>query len=233
MLLKIGKLILGKRPIVCAVAQDRFAPSALKKLKSTGIQLVEVRVDQFRKLDIGYIQEKILQLKKFGFTILLTVRDRKEGGEAKLSASERLAIFRTCGKLADAIDIELNSAICRKVIQFAKAHKKKTVVSFHDFRKTPPNERLNSYVKRAKSAGADIAKIACFAKDKSDLSRLLQFTVNCIHQNVIVIAMGKAGSVSRTLFPLCGSLVTYGFTGKSSAPGQPSAFQLAKFFHRS
>ena len=79
-------------------------------------------------------------------------------------------------------------------------------------------------VKKAETLGARIIKLAVHANCKQDVVRLLAFTVTYRHQNLVTISMGSVGSVSRLLFPLVGSLMTY--TSLSPAHGQIPAKRL-------
>lgn len=228
--MKIGKVKLGIGPVVCAVLQDSFTPAALAKLKALRIRLVELRIDQFRCFDMPFIQSKIRALKREGFSVIGTVRRKQEGGGSGLSEQKRLEIFHAILPIVDAVDVELKSGICRDVLKQAKKLKKTGIVSFHDFRKTPSFRVLAAYLKEAKRFGADIFKVAAFAKQKRDVSTLLHFTVRFCGEHVIVISMGRLGAPSRVLFPQYGSLLSYGYGGKRTAPGQLSVQALVRVF---
>lgn len=225
--MKIGKVILGKCPTVCAVLQDSFNQRTLQKIKKAGVRLVELRIDQFKSLDSNYIKQKIKTVKQAGFSVLATIRYPKEGGSFLISEIERFQLFRSIIGFVDAIDIELQSKLCKRVIGLAKRNKKVAIVSFHDFKRTPASNFLEQLFKRAKSIGGSIFKVACSARSQTDYLRLLDFTIQ--HPNeVITISMGKIGQPSRWVFPQCGSLLTYGSVQKRTAPGQPSVFELLK-----
>ena len=225
--LKIGKVVLGKKPVICAVVQTESDARAVKALKRFGLQLVEVRAD---KLKPAAVLPALRLLKKNNFSILLTIRMKKEGGAWKFSEEERLKVFKYLLPFVDAVDIELKSSICSEVIRTARSRKKRTIVSVHDFKKTPSVNELNSYMKQARKKGADIVKVVVFARSKKDFSAFTEFTLRHHDEPFISISMGKFGKSSRILFPLLGSLVTYGYLGKKSAPGQFTAEALAKAF---
>lgn len=190
--------------------------------------LAELRADCFKKQELAIQVSK--ELKKNGFSVIGTIRWDREGGRSGFSESERAEKFGQLIPFVDAIDIELESKICSEVIRNARAKHKTIILSFHDFKKTPPMAALVSRVKQARRMKADVIKIAVCAKSKDDVSRLMEFMLKHRDLPMIVIAMGNIGKSSRVLFPLLGSLLTYGYVGKRSAPGQFSAEKLAKAF---
>ena len=233
MLKKIGTVNLEKRPVICTVFQSPPSSSVLKKLHTLGIGLTELRIDQFPNQNVQILKQTIHRLKQKGFGVIVTIRMKKEGGSWKGSESERLKLFEEILPVADAVDIELQSKICKAVVSLAHSKKKSAIVSYHDFKKTPSDSELLSYVKQAKKERADIVKIAAFAQSKKDFYALMKFTLAHRSDSIISIAMGKFGQPSRVLFPLLGSLVTYGYVGRESAPGQLPAEKLAKAFRSS
>ena len=60
----------------------------------------------------------------------------------------------------------------------------------------------------------------------NDILRLANLTLK--HKNIITISMGEMAKISRVLFPILGSLITYGETGTISAPGQLSLKVIKK-----
>ena len=119
----------------------------------------------------------------------------------------------------DAVDIELSSKkILKDVIDAAHRFKKRVIVSYHNFNDTPEQKKLEAIIKNCRKAGGDMVKIATLVKDKKDIIRLAYLTLS--KKDIITIAMGKLGTLSRVIFPMFGSLLTYSSITKSSAPGQ-------------
>jgi hypothetical protein len=58
-----------------------------------------------------------------------------------------------------AVDVELSSVICRAVAREAARLKKASVISFHDFEKTPPLRELCAIVEKEHAIGS-IAKVS-------------------------------------------------------------------------
>jgi len=219
--MKIGKLTLGNTPKIAAVIVDGEDKKAISAAKRDGADLLELRIDCFKKRDALYIQKIIKDIKAVNLPVIATIRSKVEGGKAAISDNARLGLFETIIPFVDAVDIELSSRqILKDIISQAHRFNKKVLVSYHNFKNTPEQKKLEAIIKNSKKAGSDIVKIATFARDKKDIIRLASLTVS--HENIITIAMGRLGTLSRLLFPMLGSLITYCSVTKSSAPGQIS-----------
>jgi len=227
-MLHIGKVKLGVRPTICAVLQEHANAKILKRLKELRIQLVELRIDKLNISKINLILKTLKSLKQAGFSVIGTIRIRNEGGHFFGSEKNRLELFQAIIRFVDAVDVEFQSAACQSIIKLAKKNQKSIIVSSHDFKKTPSSKNLLSILRKSKKAGADIVKIAAMAETREDFAQAMDFLAANRDKNLIMISMGKIGTASRLVFPFLGSLVSYGFIGKSSAPGQLSVGELSK-----
>ena len=87
--------------------------------------------------------------------------------------------------------------------------------------------------------GADILKIAVMPQSRKDVVTLLSATeeMDCrTTRPLITMSMGPLGMISRLCGEVFGSSLTFGSVGKTSAPGQVSAKELAnvlKLIHES
>jgi len=136
------------------------------------------------------------------------------------SRSPSLRIFKKSVSLVDAVDIELKSPIISEVVKIAKKDKRLIIVSWHNFKLTPGDRQLRDILNSALKKGAQVVKIAVRARKADDVNRLMKFTMRNRASNLITISLGKAGSISRLLFPMAGSLITYAYITKPSGPGQ-------------
>jgi 3-dehydroquinate dehydratase-1 len=229
--MNLKKTRLKDSPLIAGVIIDSVNISTLKRAGREGADLIELRIDTFANRSTRSLTNAVEKLKKLHLPIILTIRSKKEGGKFTITETERLRLFKLLIPSSDYIDIELSSKrLLSKVVGIAQRYKKKVIISFHDFKGTPGDKRLEDIIKQAKKAHADTVKIATRAKDTSDiirLSRLLQYK-----ENLIILAMGKgkrlerAARGSRVFFPLLGSSVTYGYVTKPTAPGQLSVAEL-------
>lgn len=216
----------GKAPCIAAVITGGITTGAVRKAASLGAGLLELRVDTFTATQPGRLLASFEKLKKITkLPILLTIRSTKEGGQAELPDRERAALYRVLIPFADLVDIELNSSGIRKnVVDFAKRAKKRVIISHHDFESTPGDKKLRKIIESARASGGDIVKIASLVNTQDDLRRLAGLL--CSEDDLIVIGMGPLGKPSRVFFPMLGSLITYGSTTKSTAPGQMSLKEM-------
>ncbi|HUI93625.1 MAG TPA: type I 3-dehydroquinate dehydratase [Chitinivibrionales bacterium] len=207
----IGSVALGEIPRVVAIVDEFFDMRRIGELKKTGVDILEIRVDKLGA-DIPALCVFIDKIKKtFAFPCIGTVRETAENKD------KRIDIFTAITPFVDAVDIEGDTPINRQVIALAAG--KTVIVSEHDFEKTPDAAHLEALAARAESLGADIVKIAAMAKSRHDVARLMAFTA-AANRNMVAIAMGEFGAISRVLAPVFGSLFTYGYVTRSVAPGQ-------------
>src|SRR5271169_5681679 len=78
-MLKIGTLELDGSPRVAGEFSDKFTVTDIQDAKTAGLDIAEIRVDQFRSFDPDYVNGK---LALFGNEIptLATIRIAREGG---------------------------------------------------------------------------------------------------------------------------------------------------------
>ena len=117
-----------------------------------GADILEFRIDALKKpnfKDIKYAIEEI------NFPIIATNRIESEWGSFKGSEEERIDILYKCADLVEYVDIELQS----NDEYIEKIHKSgvKTIVSYHDFEKTPEIDEITYIVEKELELG-DIAK---------------------------------------------------------------------------
>lgn len=222
-MIKIGTRELGKIPAIAISISDREDNAILK---SAFVDMMEIRVDQFGKMDPSHIRSIVMTRRKIGVPLILTVRSREEGGRKGISDELKLNIFKENIPLVDAVDIELKSPILPEVVRAARKNKKIAVVSMHDFKMTPNDKILKDALARAKRSGAHIVKIAAKANKEEDVARLMRFTMENKSKNIITISLGAIGSISRLIFPGFGSLITYAYIGRPSGLGQRTLREL-------
>lgn len=218
-MIKLGKLALNGIPRVVVGFKDNVSDQTLQDIENFGLDIVELRLDQYSSFEASHVLKEVKKFRKF--PSIATIRSDKEGGGWNLPESKRLELFKAVLPYVDAVDIELSSkTILNEVISSAHKLKKSIVISYHNFDKTPNLEKLNQILSEAKSLGADITKISALALSGKDIQVLGNFTILNNSKNIISIAMGAEGALSRIFFPALGSLMTYACIGKSTAPGQ-------------
>ena len=204
------------KPKIILVITDRETNAQIKSVRP---DVLELRVDLFRKRDLNYIQAQILNRRKLKIPLLLTVRNQKKEGAAKdWSDVRKQEVLQVALPLVDMVDIELSSPLLKEVLSKARQLNKVTIVSIHDFNHTPLH--LENIFKKALSTRGDIIKIATKANSLEDVFRMLDFTRRHHKNPLITLSIGPIGSISRLILPAAGSLFTYTFLHKPTAPGQ-------------
>jgi 3-dehydroquinate dehydratase-1 len=187
--------------------------------------LFELRLDQLA-LNMDELEKKIPRLRS---PLIITARHPQEGGANKLSLRQRRDLLTRFLPHAHYIDIELRSASgLRSLLTLAKKKKVRCVISFHDFKSTPPPRILVTKAGAAEVHGATIFKVATRTDTPIQLSRLLDLITNKdVHVPVSAMGIGKLGAISRVLLARAGSALVYASVAKvSDIEGQLSLEQL-------
>lgn len=205
---------------------DENIEEVLSKALLENIDIIELRIDQFKNKDINHIIQIANKVKEKGFIALATVRSKLEGG-TDIPNEERLKIFEYVCDYVDMADIEYTSfAINKQVIDFYHQKGKTIIMSYHDFDKTPSDDYIQSIIDESKNLGSDIVKYAFKANSFEDLARVMCITHKNKDKNLVAILMGDYGKISRVVAPAFGSMITYTYIGQSFAPGQIEAGKL-------
>jgi 3-dehydroquinate dehydratase-1 len=222
------------RPWVAASLMDfdRLQDDA-RRARRDGADLLEVRADAFppellRAAALGPALARVRRAA--GLPVLLTVRARREGGRLPRNFSEpaRLALVRSLLPSVDAVDVEGAAGIAPAVVRAARRAGRWTVVSQHDFKKTPPDRVLKAWTARFKALGGDLFKVAAAPRTPADVRRLMAFCASLSRIRRAFISMGTLGKKTRTEGGRWGSCLTYGYVRSSAAPGQIPVKRLAE-----
>lgn len=198
---------------------DALSDADIAALRAQPVDIIELRIDQFASQDVAHVQD---QIKRYdGFALLATIRAAHEGGAWSGDDAERLALYQAIIESVDAVDVELSSeAIVGDVLQAARQAGKLTIASYHNFDATPDRSALDDIALDGMARGVDVVKIAAMPERVEDIQQLAAFALKYAAENVIAIAMGERGALSRVFFPALGSLITYASYGEAVAPGQ-------------
>ncbi|MEJ5172636.1 MAG: type I 3-dehydroquinate dehydratase [Hydrogenothermaceae bacterium] len=212
---------LADRPLIALPVKDQNLEDTLRKAKNHGVDIIEVRVDQFSNIELDYVKDVVKKVKSYDFIVLITVRSKIEGGGRDIPDRERVKIFESVVDVADILDIEFSSEDIREeIINLAKCNGKLSLVSYHDFEKTPNVEFIQNYIDVVKSIGGDIVKFAFKVDSFEDVANIMCVTHQNRDKNIVAIAMGDVGKISRVAGFVFGSIITYTYIGESFAPGQ-------------
>jgi 3-dehydroquinate dehydratase-1 len=125
------------------------------------------------------------------------------------------------------LDIELASLRELRSIR-SQFPKKPFILSAHFFEHTPPDDELASLLESMAAKKPDIIKVACRCNSSADLGRLAVLQHLNRKLPLALMGMGELGRISRTMLPLLGARLVYGWLDAPTAPGQPSVSELHK-----
>jgi 3-dehydroquinate dehydratase-1 len=132
------------------------------------------------------------------------------------------------------VDIEIEGlhAYITDLTEFARQHKCKVILSYHNFDETPDEDELIKITKMCFDNGADLAKIVTMVKTDVDNARILSLYSK--FTNIVAFGMGEKGKLTRVLAPLMGSEFTYAALtqGKEVAPGQIDKLTMMEYIER-
>jgi 3-dehydroquinate dehydratase-1 len=206
-------------------------------VKQVNPDMIEWRVDVFEYVDyLQKVRSMLLKLSKqlHDIPLIFTFRSHREGGCKKITDQAYVELLTTAieSGMVDLIDIELffDRAKVETLIKQAQANQVCTILSNHDFNKTPVKDEITSRLREMHTLGADISKIAVTPNSTTDVLTLLEATnemkTNHKDMPVITMAMGSMGLVSRLTGGVFGSAATFAVGKNVSAPGQIAISEL-------
>lgn len=204
--------------MICVSIAGVNADEACRIIRAN--ELSEVRLDM-----IDFTESDLERIFSSGKTVA-TYRPVQN-----LDNSKRKEILKAAIKYgATYVDIEVeNSDQFKSELKDAASQKScKTIVSYHDYEKTPVMRELEQLISWCFERGADLAKIACRVDSTADAARLL--SLYSLGKPVISIGMGELGRITRVAAPLLGAPFTYASldSTRETAPGQIDSVTLAK-----
>ncbi len=221
-------------PKVCVPLTGETLPEVVReagKAAEAGADLIEWRMDFLKEpCREDSLEEALFMISAAApdTPLIFTIRTRAEGGNIDLTEHEYASLNQTAAESgkADLIDVEYErdpaamELLIRKIGRLGAL----TIASTHDFSGTEDDETLLQTFRDLDASGADIIKMAVMPECESDTDRLMECTRRAsseiTEKPVIAMAMGENGVKSRIEGEIFGSSVTFGTTGRASAPGQ-------------
>lgn len=227
------KLKYGRPTVVASVTQP-VAIEELRTAQARGMDVAELRLDLFPDQDPAFLLDYVHEVAE-AVPTLLTIRASSEGGKFTGSEDARLRMYTGLIPLVHAVDVELSAGIAADVLAEAKQSDRLSILSFHDFTRTPEENDLSLLVRRAlELSNKAIFKVATKVQSDTDVRTLSWFLANHVDTSLIALGMGEHGVKTRIFFPALGSLATYAAFGDATAPGQlgleETASLLQKFY---
>jgi 3-dehydroquinate dehydratase-1 len=194
-----------------------------------GADYAEIRFD-FIKPD--QLQSAVDAAKNIKSKAVFTLRSKDQGGKFAGSEQQRVQWLH---KLAEQkpmlLDVELDTLQQNdELADFLEMQKTPILVSWHDFQKTPPNDKLADILSEMRIY-SNYVKVVTTAKSIDHSLRLLELYETATGLHPIFFAMGEAGVVSRVMCALVGNApFTYASLEKAVAPGQLTVKQMRKLY---
>ena len=231
-----------KHPSICVplvAASPAEARAQIGRLAAKSPDLIEVRLDYLAGLTPQLTRELLADLGRLcSVPLLATFRRKEEGGASSLDEARRLAILEAAlaSEAIKLLDIELRTSPNERdrLLQMARQQGVGSIISYHDFEKTPDLLALRELFQELAATGAAILKLAVFPQVPLDAINLLCVTYEARakwpDRQLITMAMGGLGGFTRLAGPLFGSALTFAVGEISSAPGQPDIDTVRKLW---
>jgi 3-dehydroquinate dehydratase-1 len=211
---------------VCVTIAATNPAKVVNELKKALVKsdYAELRLDFLKPSKIPFC---LTLSKKYLDRCVCTLRPKTEGGKFSGTEKERISILKLIAEFEPhLLDLEYNTLRRNKELEkYFKSAKIQTLVSWHDFEKTPDMQTLRSMLKNMSKFSKNI-KIVTTAKTIDDTIRILSIYKTAGKTNLIAFAMGDYGRMSRILCTKLGSPYTYVSLGKPVAPGQFSLREM-------
>jgi 3-dehydroquinate dehydratase/shikimate dehydrogenase len=195
--------------------------------------VVELRIDCVEPTEVvAALKESAALHNSASVPFILTFRPAEQGGRRSIAAVDCVDFWLHKSQLGlatsfpDFADVELELMDKDDIRQ--KLSGKRLICSHHDFVGMPRD--LEGIYSRMAATDASILKIAVQAEDATDCIPVFNLIERAQREGreLIAIAMGQAGVMTRILGPSRGSFLTYGSLDEDSttAPGQMTAREL-------
>lgn len=199
----------------------RLANSLKKALAKS--DYAELRLDFLRPIQVP---QALDLAQRHMERCVCTLRPKSEGGKFSGTEKERISILKLIAEYGPyLIDIEYSTLTKDKeLLRYVKKTGTKILVSWHDFKKTPPVSSLLQKLKQMRHLSKHV-KIVTTANSIRDTASVLSL-YRKQDANLIAFAMGGFGRISRILCISLGSPYTYVSLGRPIAPGQFSVDEV-------
>jgi 3-dehydroquinate dehydratase/shikimate dehydrogenase len=197
--------------------------------------LIELRLDCLAQDELDEAVRQLPALfHSHAHPFIITLRPRAEGGAFENDLHSRASIFSKWFNSTNDnkvfADIELDLAL--DLVERDELDWSRVICSHHDFARVPAD--LEKIYERMSGTPARILKIAVQAETVTDCLRIFQLLERAQGEGreMIAVAMGVAGMMTRVLATSRGAFLTYGAsdTEHTTAPGQLGAFALRDLY---
>ncbi len=227
------------KPCICAAVPARTLSELsllTRKAQDAGSDLIEIRLDYLDARDMQKIDTLKEMVDEISVPLIATSRQQKQGGQLDQKEEQRISILLQCAQLGfKFVDLELTTDNLQSAIKTIRKHGAKTIVSFHDFEKTPTMLEMKKIIKAEMNTGAEVCKLVTTARDITDNIECLLLTKKfSAVAKIVCFAMGEKGILSRVMSPFFGAYFTYASIkrGSETAKGQMTIADLKEIYQK-
>ncbi|HEX5736286.1 MAG TPA: shikimate dehydrogenase [Blastocatellia bacterium] len=216
----------------CAVITEETVAAARARMKDAAqvADMIEIRLDYLRDFDFTKPEDLSSLLEDKALPVIITCRSVAEGGRQAIDDQIRLRLLVEGARNgADYCDIE---ATHYDQAASLAPDPSRLILSHHNFQETPP-DLFEIYYRQSRQPAA-VHKIVTQANSVIDTLSIFHLLKRAREegQNLIALAMGEPGVITRILGPAAGGYLTYGSLarGAESAPGQLTCRELQQTY---
>ncbi len=186
-------------------------------------QLADVDFAEFRLDLIKANKTQRIDLYKYPKKFIATFRHENGGERACLQILEEAIIN---GATYIDIDVRSSDIIFIKIQELKKHFDLKTIISYHNFERTPSYSELIAICKLCSDKGSDLIKVVSFINSPADNALIMSLYKD--FDNLLAFGMGNLGRISRLASLYFGAPFIYVAPSKQSATadGQFTAAEL-------
>jgi 3-dehydroquinate dehydratase / shikimate dehydrogenase len=201
---------------------------------------IELRLDSLPKPPAVLPELKAFLNRRRDVTVIATCRRKSNGGRFTGSLNAELELLQNAAETGcHVVDLEIESVEQMSRPQLAKfrsalrAAGASLLISSHDFSRTRRPDGLSQVAKNIAAYEPEFVKVVTTARSLTDNLSILRMVENeSLDVQMVGIAMGEEGLISRVLSPRAGATFTFASAadGAETAPGQVSARTLLDLF---
>lgn len=187
-----------------------------------------MRLDKIARLSLEALKKALEATPR---PLILTLRSVEQGGEFEGSLEEKMQLLKQLVSLKPAyLDVEYDLPESFLLSLQTEHPQTKVILSYHNTKETPKD--LPALLKKLKEKPAHLYKIAITAKSTLDAIQALILQKQTASNNLITIAMGEEGVITRVLGPLYGCPIRFCCLSETdkTAPGQLTAEEYEEIY---
>lgn len=201
----------------------------IKRAFSYGADFVEIRFDFLMPADM---REALKIVKGIRNKAVFTLRSAQQKGKFTGKDDDRIFWLKQLSLSEPMLlDVELHTLRDNdELVDFLTEQKTRILVSWHDFEKTPTNDKLLDLLGEMRIY-SNYVKVVTTARNVQDCIRLLDLYDVTTELKLISFAMGELGILSRILCTTYGNApFTYAALEEPFVPGQLTVQQMRKLY---